>query len=432
MSRRIYSAALGVALLAAMVTSVPAQSIGDRLKAKAKQRTDEQTDKTMDKALDKAENTIKCVAGDDACVAKAKESGKQVVITDKKGNPLPNQPKSASADATAAPASDAATPESNDPPGKGVWLNYDFIPGDRTIYYEDFSGDDVGDFPRRMNLKEGNLEVVNVKGKKMLRSVEGGYMFVVLPEKLPDHWTFEMTFHGFAYGNPVKFQTTDSPGERSSTWGCYGTSAWVASNGSGGPDNSGSSVPGDPPNYVTCTFTVDNGRGIKGYINEHRTANAPGSHILSTDTLFIQIPGASEEDPGLLSTIRIAAGGRKLYDVLSASGRVSTHGILFDTGLDQIRGESTPTLKEIGQMLKDHPELKLTIEGHTDNVGQSATNLTLSQKRADAVKAYLVANFGVDAARLTTKGYGDTKPADKNDTAQGRQNNRRVELVKGS
>jgi outer membrane protein OmpA-like peptidoglycan-associated protein len=67
----------------------------------------------------------------------------------------------------------------------------------------------------------------------------------------------------------------------------------------------------------------------------------------------------------MIGPVRIAAGGKKLYDGLAEKGRVATRGISFDTGSDAIRQESAPTLKEIGMMLEDHPELELTIEGHT-------------------------------------------------------------------
>lgn len=82
-------------------------------------------------------------------------------------------------------------------------------------------------------------------------------------------------------------------------------------------------------------------------------------------------------------------------------------------------------------MLKDHPELKLTIEGHTDNVGSAESNQALSEKRAAAVRQYLTDAYQVDGARLQAKGLGQTKPAVSNDTPEGRQSNRRVELVKG-
>jgi outer membrane protein OmpA-like peptidoglycan-associated protein len=103
---------------------------------------------------------------------------------------------------------------------------------------------------------------------------------------------------------------------------------------------------------------------------------------------------------------------------------------LFASGSDQIRPESAPTLKDIGAMLAGHPELKLSIEGHTDNVGVPADNLKLSEARAAAVAAALVRDYGIDAARLRSKGLGSSKPSGLNTTAEGRQNNRRVELVK--
>ena len=81
-------------------------------------------------------------------------------------------------------------------------------------------------------------------------------------------------------------------------------------------------------------------------------------------------------------------------------------------------------------MLKEHTDLKLTIEGHTDNVGAAGSNQTLSEKRAAAVRQYLVDKHSIDEARLTAKGFGSTKPMAPNDTPEGRQNNRRVELVK--
>jgi len=79
--------------------------------------------------------------------------------------------------------------------------------------------------------------------------------------------------------------------------------------------------------------------------------------------------------------------------------------------------------------MKEHSDLKFEIDGHTDSDGKGDANLKLSQERADAVKAKLT-EMGIDDARLTTKGFGATKPIDKNDTAEGKANNRRVEFVK--
>ena len=106
------------------------------------------------------------------------------------------------------------------------------------------------------------------------------------------------------------------------------------------------------------------------------------------------------------------------------------HGILFDTGQATIRDESKGDLQALGDLLKQQAALRLEIQGHTDNVGAAAFNQRLSEARAVAVKQYIVTNFGVAADRLTTAGFGDTKPVSDNSTEIGRAQNRRVELVK--
>jgi len=120
----------------------------------------------------------------------------------------------------------------------------------------------------------------------------------------------------------------------------------------------------------------------------------------------------------------------ELAKALNATGSVALHNILFDTGKATIKAESATALAPIGELLKSDPSLRLEIQGHTDTVGAAAANLRLSQDRAAAVKTYLVQTHGVDAARLTTAGFGGTKPVADNATDEGRGQNRRVELVK--
>jgi len=120
----------------------------------------------------------------------------------------------------------------------------------------------------------------------------------------------------------------------------------------------------------------------------------------------------------------------ELAKALNEKGSVAIHGILFDTGKATIKPESAAAIAPIGDLLKSTPALKLEIQGHTDNVGAAAANLKLSQDRAASVKAYIVSTFGVAADRLTTAGFGDTKPVGDNKTDAGRSENRRVELVK--
>ena len=120
----------------------------------------------------------------------------------------------------------------------------------------------------------------------------------------------------------------------------------------------------------------------------------------------------------------------ELAKALNDQGSVALHNILFDTGRATLKPESAAALAPVGELLKNDATLKLEIQGHTDNVGQAVANLKLSQDRAAAVKAYLVQTFAIPTARLTTTGFGDTRPVASNTAETGRAQSRRVELVK--
>lgn len=117
-----------------------------------------------------------------------------------------------------------------------------------------------------------------------------------------------------------------------------------------------------------------------------------------------------------------------LAEQLAKTGSVALEGITFDTGKAVIRAESKAVLDQIGALLATDAALRLEIQGHTDNVGAPTANLTLSQQRAEAVRKYLVDTHGVAPARLTTAGFGDTRPVAGNGSDEGRAKNRRVEL----
>ena len=109
-------------------------------------------------------------------------------------------------------------------------------------------------------------------------------------------------------------------------------------------------------------------------------------------------------------------------------GRVRLYGINFDYDSAVIRDESKPTLDKIIAMLNSEPDMQLIIEGHTDSDGTTEHNQILSEKRAEAVKSYLV-SAGISPSRLFTKGYGESMPVAPNTTEMGKAQNRRVELV---
>jgi len=125
----------------------------------------------------------------------------------------------------------------------------------------------------------------------------------------------------------------------------------------------------------------------------------------------------------------VTADASSLSDELKKSGHVAVYGIHFETGKAAILPDSENVLGEIAKMLQQNSDVRLSVEGHTDNVGAAGANQTLSEKRAQAVVTWLTAH-GVTAARLKAKGWGQSKPVADNGSEDGRAKNRRVELVK--
>jgi outer membrane protein OmpA-like peptidoglycan-associated protein len=379
--------------------------LGDRLKRGVEEATD--------KAADKAENSVRCAIGDTACREKAKAEGKKVV----------DEPAAPSA----APNANAAA-GSTEKPGEGAWVNYDFVPGSRPLYVEDFTRDPVGDFPRRLELIDGNMEVAEWKGGRYLRVTSWpGKVEIRLPEALPERFTVEFDATPGYNSNWTIFKFAEKP-EEDVRFRLYGGKGM---GGVFGPRHQTQGLTTSPlaDGQVYRGRIMADGRYVKVYMNDTRVANIPNAEIGRSNKIEIEIPGTADA-PAFISNISVMAGGKKLYDALAEAGRVATQGIYFDTGSDRIRPESTATLKEIAAMLQEHPELKLTIEGHTDNSGNPQANQDLSQRRAAAVAAFLTASAKVDATRLSAVGLGDKTPAAPNATPEGRQQNRRVELVK--
>lgn len=125
----------------------------------------------------------------------------------------------------------------------------------------------------------------------------------------------------------------------------------------------------------------------------------------------------------------ITADASSLNDEIGKAGHVAVYGIHFDTGKATIMPDSESTLNEIVKLLQQNSDLKIRVEGHTDNVGGATANQTLSERRAQAVVAWLVAHE-VSGARLSAKGFGESQPVGDNSTEDGRAKNRRVELAK--
>jgi outer membrane protein OmpA-like peptidoglycan-associated protein len=122
----------------------------------------------------------------------------------------------------------------------------------------------------------------------------------------------------------------------------------------------------------------------------------------------------------------------KMRTSLAESGKVALYGIYFATDSAEIQAESSETLGEIARLLEENPELSIIVVGHTDNQGSWDYNMDLSERRAASVAESLIDDYGINSQRLRSAGVGYLAPAATNNTAEGRQLNRRVELVSGN
>lgn len=128
-----------------------------------------------------------------------------------------------------------------------------------------------------------------------------------------------------------------------------------------------------------------------------------------------------DQCPNTPEGTRVDGTGCPLGDV------VALDGVTFETDSDRLRPDARTILDDAARVLERYPEMMVEIAGHTDSVGGDAYNQQLSQKRAESVLSYLTEK-GIDAGRMTAVGYGESEPVDSNDSAEGRERNRRVEL----
>ncbi len=419
-----------------------------KIKNKAKRKAEQRIDRKIDRAIDESLDAVECLVTDPECIAQAEQDGKEVKVVDANGDPVP--PAEANRAKQAARKDDDVSKQK---PGQGAWANYDFVPGHRVLFFDDFEEEYVGDVPRSIAFSEGVMEVVEENGNQMLRFADASAFALPLPESLPERFTIEFDMYSGDNRNSLVLGTgplaKEGPLSKEGDYSCFhgdlrnhAAAEFRVGNifETGVHSESGGSSlqkqDAHEQGMVPVRIAVD-GSYVKMYVGENRVANVPNADIQRTDRVLVTTCGdlAAVDDnskgPIFLDNFRVAEGGReRMYETLSSEGRVVTRGILFDTGSARIRPESTPTLKEIGRTLEKHGDLRLRIEGHTDNTGSADVNKRLSQERAEAVRAHLVAEYGVAADRLEAVGYGPEQPATSNDTAEGRQTNRRVELVK--
>ncbi len=411
---------LPLLLVCALGWDSPASAQLGKLRDKVKKKTEEKVDAKVDQKID--ESLDKALEGR----GQGGDTGEEEAGGAAEGGPG----EGASASGGAAPAA-GGTAVAED---MRLYTKYDFVPGEKVIFYDDLAGEEIGEFPSRWNLERGVFEVVKQHGRNWVMCTDAGEIRPrVKPGSLPEKYTVELDFYNKGpdgKGHWYHIVWLDAEGSNIGQFAMHdrdNTSLQIGSKTIASKQLPAPLSRGAHTMRIMATRST-----IKCYIDSERVANVPAVEGFAPAGFAIKLdPWLDDQgNPMLMGSFRYAEGGKTLRQQLDEAGRIVTHGILFDSGSAKIKAESYKTLADIGALLREDAALRLSIEGHTDADGADDHNAKLSQDRAHSVRAYLTESFQIDGARLEAKGWGEAKPIDTNDTAEGKANNRRVELVK--
>jgi flagellar motor protein MotB len=339
-----------------------------------------------------------------------------------------------------ASAEERSTAQQSDSIGESpqlVWSKYDFVPGEKVIFEDDLIGEENGEFPSRWDLQYGNVEIAQFGDESVIMFMSGSSCIIPYlknPEKdyLPDIFTIEFDVYYDVEPHSAKYIVTLYDKKNQSGTGQslkdiklfpggikFDVSENLVEGGSGLWYNE------ENPfwRHIAIGFNI---RSLKVYYDDVRMLNIP--HLGFNPTgLSVAIINTTPVN-FYMKNIRIAEGGQKLYDKFLQDGKIIATGIRFDVGKATLKPESMGIINEIVEIMQEHAELNFSIEGHTDSDGDDASNLILSEERAQTVMNTMV-KLGISADRLSIKGFGESAPIDTNNTPEGKANNRRVEFI---
>jgi len=384
------------------------------------QRANQRTDQAIDKGLDKLEEGI-------GSIFKKKEK-----TSSEQQEEQPEEKKQAKTRTEkAAPQEEPAPVEQPKP--QLIWAKYDFVPGTEIIFEDNLEGEQNGEFPSKWDLKAGTVEIANLNGENVIWFRKNDSKVIPLIKAinfLPEEFTIEFDYQmANTTQHHYQLHFIGEDGKRALSWIDFGGREL-----SYHTTHENTTINGD----VNAKFTPGwkhaaisfNKRALKVYVDDQRVLNIPNiNQVFKSFSIRSGLGTSATEAKSLIKNIRIAKGAVPLYDKFLTDGKFVTTGIKFDVNKATIKPESMGTINYVVKMMTDHPELKFSVEGHTDSDGETAPNQKLSEARAKSVMDKMV-ELGISADRLTSKGHGESKPMAGNDTSEGKAQNRRVEFVK--
>ncbi len=411
----------------------------DAAQRTVERRVEKETQEKTDQALDSILEPSK----------KEKPKDNATTPSDSHGD---NRNDQGSADKITGPNEVAASSGQVGPKSIKVYSKFDYVPGDQPLFFDDFDADFVGDFPAKWDTN-GNGEVVTYEESSEkwfeLKSKSAYYPEI---KDLPEDFTIEFDFMVLGVdqstssganlilnlrdNNSYDWYNTDKNGIRVTLPLCQyidtDIRVWNSINGETTINNLVESdirkVVLDKP-HISIAVT---GTRFRLWLNETKYLDLP--KLVPNDLLNyvrFDLEGLEDgKDRLFIKNLKIAGGGIDLRKKLIADGKVSTNGILFESGSANIQPQSMGIIRQIYQVLEQEKTMKLKIVGHTDADGNDATNMELSKKRAEAVKNTLISVYGIAPERMTAEGKGESEPLGDNSTADGKAKNRRVEFIK--
>ena len=385
---------------------------------KAKQKTEKRTEKEVDKKIDDSFDKL---------------FGKKKTSPDESSGEATVQPAAMETDAatSGAEASGTAAAVENQ---SGIlnWAKYDFVPGDKIIFEDDLMFEENGEFPSRWDLDRGVVEVAELDGENVIMFRGGQPTIIPYLENsdqdyLPDVFTIEYDVYMDGSGGWSELHLWDSKNQERPTGNQNNLEVRPFNMEIFGSESNYPSSSLERNRWIHVAVAYTNGK-FKAYMDDTRLINIPR---LDVDPRGITLYSyhASDDSPIYFRNIRIAEGGVKYYDRVMKDGKIVANGIRFNVGKASIRHESMGIINEVVDLMVKYPDLKFSVEGHTDSDGDDALNKELSQNRAESVMQEMV-RLGIPEDRLEAKGWGESQPITGNASPEDKANNRRVEFVK--
>lgn len=314
-----------------------------------------------------------------------------------------------------------------------IWTKFDFVPGNDLIFEDNQENEELGEFPSRWDLAQGNAEMAKLNDLDIIKLVSQGTSITPLMDKkeyLPEVFTIEFDIWASELMPSYKLYLYDMK-QYKKDWRSVETIDHISIGSDetemGDYSSKYEKLTPESWHHISLAF---NKRSLKVYVNETRVLNIPNLEFVPKAFSVGTGAGyARDSDIWLFKNFRVAEGGKALYNRQLSEGKIVTNGILFDVGKATIKPQSMGVINKIYNMMEEDPGLKFEIVGHTDNTGGEETNLELSKKRAEAVMNKLV-DMGISPDRMKYDGKGEAEPVKDNSSAEGRAMNRRVEFIK--